>query len=123
MSKPRRRGPRPRGGGRRFLLPAVPALFVIAFASAALAGDPAAGKEAAAACTACHGLDGMSRRADAPHIAGQIELYLVEQLKKYRSGARAHPVMNIIAESLSDREIADLAAHYAAIKVSVEPSE
>jgi cytochrome c553 len=90
---------------------------------ATAAGDPAAGREKAAACRPCHGLDGLSRQPDAPHIAGQVELYLGQQLEAYRAGKRQHPVMGVIAGGLSDQDIADLAAWYAAIKVTAEPPE
>jgi cytochrome c553 len=89
----------------------------------AQAGDPAAGRTLARACSACHGLDGLSRRPDAPNIAGQIDIYMIDQLKKYRSGARKHPVMNVVAKGLSDQAIADLTTYYASIKVTVEVPE
>ena len=87
------------------------------------AGDPASGRDLASACLTCHGLDGLSRRPDAPNIAGQIDIYMIDQLKKYRSGARTHPVMNIVAGGLSDEDIADLAAYYSGIKITVEIPE
>lgn len=91
-----------------------------AWSGGAEAGDPAAGRQKASACRTCHGLDGLSRQPDAPHIAGQIAAYLREQLAKYRSGEREHPVMGVIAKQLSDADIEDLVAHYARIKISVE---
>lgn len=87
---------------------------------AAAAGDPAVGRQKAAACRTCHGLDGLSRQPDAPHIAGQIEAYLRDQLAKYRSGERPHPVMQVIAKQLSDADIDDVSAYYASIKFRVE---
>ncbi|MDH3476352.1 MAG: cytochrome c [Rhodospirillales bacterium] len=99
------------------------AFAMIAPGPAAAAGDPAAGREKAVACRPCHGLDGLSRQPDAPSIAGQVELYLGQQLADYRSGKRQHPVMGVIAGGLSDQDIADLAAWYAAIKVTAEPPE
>lgn len=87
------------------------------------AGDPAAGRQKTAACNACHGVDGLSRRPDAPHIAGQTAFYLAEQLRAFRSGRRAHPVMNVVAANLSDADIADLAAWYASIEVKVRVPE
>ena len=86
----------------------------------AYGADPAAGREKATPCRPCHGLDGVSRRADAPHISGQVELYLRDQLRKYRSGERPHPVMAIVTRDLSDTDIEDLAAFYSSIRVSVE---
>ncbi len=74
----------------------------------AQAQDRAGGRTKAVACQVCHGMDGVSRQPDAPNIAGQNAFYMREQLIKYRSGARAHPVMNIIAGNLSDSDIDDL---------------
>ncbi len=95
-------------------------VLAIGWPGGADAGDPAAGRHKAAACRTCHGLDGLSRQPDAPHIAGQVAVYLRDQLAKYRSGERAHPVMEVIAKQLSDTDIEDLAAYYASIKLSVE---
>lgn len=47
-------------------------------------------------------------------------MYLRNQLGKYRSGERPHPVMSIVAKGLSDSDIADLAAFYARIRIRVE---
>lgn len=84
------------------------------------ASDGAAGKAKAQQCAVCHGIDGLAKRPDAPHLAGESELYLRKQLEAFRSGARQHEIMTIIAEALSDEDIGDLAAWYASIKVSVE---
>ncbi|UEX76519.1 c-type cytochrome [Spiribacter halobius] len=89
----------------------------------ALAGDIAAGREAARQCMACHGLDGLARQPDAGNLAGQTEIYLREQLKAYRSGKRRHPQMNVIAQGLSDEQIEDLAAWYSAIEIEVRMPE
>ncbi len=82
------------------------------------AGNPKAGKAKARACVTCHELDGSSQRPDAPHIGGQVEPYLVEQLRRYKNGKRRHPVMGIVAQGLSDQDIEDLAAWFAAVNVS-----
>lgn len=89
-------------------------------AAPAVASDGAAGKAKAQQCAVCHGIDGLAKRPDAPHLAGESELYLRKQLEAFRSGARQHEIMTIIAEALSDEDIGDLAAWYASIKVSVE---
>ncbi len=83
------------------------------FASAAaVAGDPAAGKEKSKPCAACHGPDGNSQSPDFPRLAGQLEDYLVRALNDYKSGARKNPIMAPQAANLSKRDIADLAAFY-----------
>jgi cytochrome c553 len=88
-------------------------------AASSQAADRAAGKAKAAACAVCHGPLGMSMLPNAPHLAGQPEIYLAEQLRAYRSGRRAHEVMAVIAKPLSDADIDDLAAWYGSIRVEV----
>jgi cytochrome c553 len=95
-------------------------IALLGFAPAVHGGDPAAGEQKASTCRPCHGLDGLSRRPDAPNIAGQVEMYLRDQLRKYRSGERPHPVMGVVTKQLSDSDIDDLAAFYASIRVRVE---
>lgn len=80
-------------------------------------GDAQAGRSAAGACAACHGRDGISMAPNAPNLAGQPADYLAEQLRAYRDGERAHEQMTLIAQSLEDGEIDDLAAYFAAIEV------
>ena len=91
------------------------------FAVPAGAGDLMAGKAKARGCITCHELDGSSQRPDAPRIGGQVEPYLAEQLRRYKNGKREHPVMSTVAQGLSDRDIEDLAAWFAAIKVTRTP--
>jgi cytochrome c553 len=93
--------------------------LVLACAAAAQPAGRAAGKAKAGACAVCHGPLGLSMVPNAPHLAGQPEIYLVEQLRNYRNGRRAHEVMNVIARPLTDRDIEDLAAWYASLKVEV----
>ncbi len=82
--------------------------------SAAFAGNPAAGKEKAKACAACHGADGNSNSADFPKLAGQHYDYLVKSLQGYKSGVRKNPIMAPMSANLSQRDIEDLAAYYSA---------
>ena len=96
-------------------------LLVLAlFSGTALAGDVSAGRAKASACAVCHGANGLSVQPNAPHLAGQPEIYLAEQLKNYRSGKRPHEVMSVIAKPLTDTEIEDLAAWYASLQLSVQ---
>ena len=99
------------------------AVTLVLLATLASAGEPGAGRAKAASCAVCHGKDGIATRPDAPHIAGQNDLYLRGQLEAYRSGQRAHPVMNVVARALSDEDIDDLAAWYSSIKLIVELPE
>ena len=85
------------------------------------AQDAAAGRaKADSACALCHGQNGIATMPSAPNLAGQAPIYLSEQLKNYRSGKRQHEVMSVIAKPLTDAEIANLAAWYSSIKVTVE---
>jgi cytochrome c553 len=80
----------------------------------------AAGKAKAQACAVCHGPLGLSQLPNAPNLAGQPEIYLVEQLKAYRSGKRNHEVMSVIAKPLSDEDIEQLSAWYASLAIEIK---
>jgi cytochrome c553 len=79
------------------------------------------GEAKAATCTACHGRDGIASRPDAPNLAGQNPVYFAHALKEYRSGARKNELMSVVAKTLSDDDIRDLAAYYAAFRLTVVP--
>ena len=81
----------------------------------AMAGDAAAGKSRAAACSACHGANGISSNELWPNLAGQKETYLAAQMKAFRDGDRNNPMMSPMAAGLSDADIANLAAYYASL--------
>ena len=70
-------------------------------------------------CEACHGADGIAKIAEAPNLAGQNEQYLVRQLTAFKTGERKNEMMGVVAPTLSDQDIADLAAYYAAIPVTI----
>lgn len=93
----------------------------ICLATSAFAADPVAGRQKANACAMCHGALGIATLPDAPHLAGQSAIYVAAQLKAYRSGARQHEVMSLMAKPLGDADIENLAAWYASLKVSVAP--
>jgi cytochrome c553 len=75
-------------------------------------GDAAAGATKSKTCAACHGNDGNSVVAINPSLAGQNRSYLAQALKDYRAGKRKNPIMNGMAASLKDDDIADLAAYF-----------
>jgi cytochrome c553 len=81
------------------------------------AGDAAKGRERTQMCEGCHGIEGWRTAFPevyrVPRLGGQHEAYLVSALKQYKSGERSHPSMRAIAGSLSDADIANLAAYYA----------
>lgn len=97
-------------------------LFVLlAFASVAsaasavdLAGNT--GKVNVSMCIGCHGIPGYKATFpevyQVPMLGGQSEKYIENALKAYQKGERKHPSMQGIAGSLSDKDIAELAAYY-----------
>ena len=94
--------------------------MLIALAVPALAQAPAGNADAAKSkismCTGCHGIPGYKtvypQVYQVPMITGQQPVYIVNALQAYKSGARSHPSMRGIAQSLSDQDMADLAAYY-----------
>ena len=95
-------------------------IFLVAASSGACcAGDIKAGRMKAQMCQACHGMDGLSKTPDAPNIAGQTEQYLVAQLQAFKTGTRKNDAMSVVARTLSDQDIEDLAAYFSAIEISV----
>ncbi len=86
----------------------------------AIAQNIEAGKTKAVQCAVCHGPQGITTMANTPNIAGQPETYLAQQLRDYKVGKRSNAVMAVIAQPLTDEEIANLAAYYASFKVAIE---
>lgn len=85
------------------------------FGSAQAGGDAQAGKAKAASCAGCHGANGEGNGPN-PALAGAKEPQFIAAMKDYKSGKRPNPVMKNFAASLSDQDIANLAAHYASLK-------
>lgn len=106
---------------RSFCLTVIAVCTVTAFAARGCfaAGDVAAGRKKALMCQTCHGLDGRAKIPEAPSLAGQSATYLVKALNDYRSGARKNDMMSLVAPTLKDKDVEDLAAYYAAIEVTV----
>lgn len=75
-------------------------------------GDATAGKDKAAACASCHGVDG---KGSAPNtnIAGMNIGKFSTAMNEYKSGKRNNAMMQMFANKLSDKDIEDLAAYYA----------
>ena len=79
-------------------------------------GDPATGKQKAAVCAACHGVDGNSPTGQFPNLAGQTNRYLYLQLKDFKEGRRKDPLMSPMAVSLSKQDMYDLSAYFSSQK-------
>jgi len=83
--------------------------------TAQAAGDAAAGKDKSAACAMCHGPDGQGTQM-APRLAGLDPASFVQALNDYRSGKKDNAMMKAQASSLSDADMANLAAYYSSLK-------
>ena len=79
-------------------------------------GDAKAGEQKIAMCIGCHGIKGYQASFPevyrVPMISGQNAKYIVSALNAYKKGERKHPTMRGIAESLSEKDIADVSAYY-----------
>ncbi|MEZ9409240.1 c-type cytochrome [Vibrio lentus] len=100
-------------------------LSLLASCSVWAQGSIEAGKAKSQTCVACHGADGNSLITQYPKLAGQHEKYLDKQLKELKLGmtsggkqGRYEPVMGAMAMSLSEEDMADLAAYYASLPIS-----
>jgi cytochrome c553 len=99
---------------KRFAIPLLLALAAAPFA--AQAQDAIKGEQKAAMCIGCHGIPyyqaSFPEIHKVPMISGQNAKYIVAALNAYKKGERKHPTMRGIAASLSDADMADLAAFY-----------
>jgi len=96
------------------VLKLLPIAVLLSLAPPASAQDPEAGRKVAGMCRTCHGTDGYARIPIAPHIGGENAEYLGAQLAAFKSGERVHEMMSVVASGLSDQQILDVAAWYAA---------
>ena len=94
-----------------------PAVVLEADNTPATWGDATAGAAKAAACAACHGLDGNSSDPQYPKLAGQHERYIARQLALYKSGERENAIMLGFAATLNAQDMRDIGAYFASQKV------
>ena len=104
---------------KKFIVTILLGLSAVATANAA-EGNAEAGKSKSAMCAACHGTDGNSLVPMYPKLAGQSESSLVKELADFKLGmtsagksGRVDPVMGGMAMTLSEQDMADVAAFYA----------
>jgi cytochrome c553 len=76
-------------------------------------GDPVEGKEKSQLCQGCHGENGISTEPLIPKLAGQYAMYIAKELRNYQAGTRSHQIMNAMAATISDENLADIAAYFA----------
>ena len=81
-------------------------------------GNADAGRQKSSMCVGCHNIPGYKTAFPSvysvPKLDGQHASYMVNALKAYKSGERSHPSMRAIAAGLTDKDMADLGAFYAA---------
>ncbi|MCY4304982.1 MAG: c-type cytochrome [Aestuariivita sp.] len=88
------------------------------------AADLTTGRLVAGMCQTCHGINGFAPIPIAPHIGGEPQSYIKNQLMAYKNSERDHEMMTIIATSLSIQQIEDVAAWYASHTATARlPSE
>ena len=94
---------------------AVFATVLFSAMNAQAAGDAAKGATiATTVCVACHAADGNSVMPANPKLAGQHPEYITKQLKNFKAGTRANPVMGPMAGTLSDEDVLNLSAYFGA---------
>ncbi|MDP9044495.1 MAG: cytochrome c4 [Pseudomonadota bacterium] len=100
----------------RSMIALVSMLGTLGLAAEARAQSAEAGEKKAAMCIGCHGIPGYQASFPevykVPMISGQSAKYIVSALTQYKKGDRKHPTMRGIAGSLSEQDMADLAAFY-----------
>jgi cytochrome c553 len=86
-----------------------------------ITGNAENGSKKVAMCVGCHGIIGYQASFPeihkVPMIAGQSATYISSALTAYKGGDRKHPTMRAIADTLSEQDIADLAAYYSELGV------
>ncbi len=89
--------------------------LTVGAAGAMAAGDPERGGKLAEPCMGCHGIPSYTNvypSYHVPKLAGQHAEYLIAALQAYKKGERSHKTMRAQAASLSDQDMADIAAFF-----------
>lgn len=102
---------------------AVPAIAGADELPAPLSGDAAHGAQLVSACTSCHGKggEGVANLAF-PRIAGQYGPYLAAEMHDFAAGTRHRAIMKFAVKNLSEQDLADIGAYYAALPTPPTPS-
>ena len=114
---------------QKFIFPLIFSLFsVIGISQAAeVQGNAEQGAKKVSLCAGCHSIPGYRSSVPeiytVPMIGGQSAGYIVSALQDYKKGERKHPTMRSISGSLSEQDMADLAAYYSAQTASSKPNK
>jgi len=90
----------------------IPLLTATLVAAHAQAGDPAVGKQKAAACVVCHGSESFGGIFYTLQLAGRNADKLAIKTNKYKTGKILHPMMNLATAFFTEKEIEDITAYY-----------
>ena len=90
----------------------ITSLLIAPLGTLSAAADTAAGKSKSSSCASCHGTNGEGM-GDNPKIAGMATNKFSQAVQAYKSGTKKHMMMEMMTKSLSDQDIANLAAFYA----------
>ena len=89
-----------------------------------ITGDAERGAVLAQTCVGCHGIAGSFNASPAYHVpklGGQNADYIEVALQGYRRNTRGHDTMHAQASSLTDQDVADVAAYFESFKGEAEP--
>lgn len=99
-------------------------MLIATASSAAKAADVARGEQLSQTCLGCHGAPGLRNPGPVyaiPMVGGQHASYIVSALKAYKNKERGHGTMQAQAASLSDQDMADIAAFFSAMEGNSRP--
>jgi cytochrome c553 len=103
-------------------LPVLTLLMLLALSPAAMASDlERARKIVSSRCVLCHGMNGESSSEVFPRLAAQNANYVAEQLRDFQSGRRKSSTMTDMVAGLTEADMADLGAYFAAKKAEPQP--
>ena len=91
------------------------AVAVTLVCAAPLAAQAAGMRPFVGDCAPCHGDEGVAKDAEVPHLAGQNERYLYNQLKAFHAGKRGHKEMKVMSRHMTEAEMEAIAAFYAGL--------
>jgi cytochrome c553 len=106
----------------RAVLPGIVAAMALAVAAPSRAANVEAGKSSAEPCAACHGPQGVSEMEGVPSLAAQPDQFTQWQLVYFRGGTRKNEIMEPLAAEISDADIRNLGAYFAALPPPPAPS-
>ena len=96
------------------------AMLVLASTHLMASGNAENGKQKAATCFACHGVDGNAVDPQYPRLAGQYNMYLQQVLHEYKDGQRENPIMKGMVATLSDQDIEDVATYFSSLPTKLD---